>query len=221
MTDTDTLTEAANATPNAEELINGLAELMAYSKRTLIFRRPDEYGVDYEDVFFPAVDGVTLEGWFIPADSDRAEFPDGFSSTAAGEPDRHFGDARDSFQLDDHFDGAGFSVTGHAKCLGSVHERESVCDERVGDFRSAGQHLRCEEHLAATGVSAVPHRRDEGDLLGEERGVRHVEPVGVNTEERDGPARLHDLDTSVQGADGSRGFDDDVVSIVGRRFAYS
>src|SRR6185312_1146768 len=71
MTDTDTLTEAANATPNAAELINGLAELMAYSKRTLIFRRPDEYGVDYEDVFFPAVDGVTLEGWFIPADSDR------------------------------------------------------------------------------------------------------------------------------------------------------
>lgn len=25
----------------------------------------------YEDVFFPSIDGVTLEGWFIPADSDR------------------------------------------------------------------------------------------------------------------------------------------------------
>ena len=24
-----------------------------------------------EDVFFPAQDGVTVEGWFIPADSDR------------------------------------------------------------------------------------------------------------------------------------------------------
>ena len=25
----------------------------------------------YEDVFFPSLDGVGLEGWFIPADSDR------------------------------------------------------------------------------------------------------------------------------------------------------
>jgi hypothetical protein len=30
----------------------------------------------------------------------HAEFPDGFSSTAAGVPDRHFGDARDSFQFE-------------------------------------------------------------------------------------------------------------------------
>ncbi len=44
---------------------------MAHSTRTPILRRPDEYGLDYEDVFFPALDGVTLEGWFIPADSDR------------------------------------------------------------------------------------------------------------------------------------------------------
>lgn len=27
--------------------------------------------MEYEDVFFPAMDGVILEGWFIPADSDR------------------------------------------------------------------------------------------------------------------------------------------------------
>jgi hypothetical protein len=34
-------------------------------------RRPDDYGLVYEDVFFPSLDGVPLEGWFIPADSDR------------------------------------------------------------------------------------------------------------------------------------------------------
>jgi uncharacterized protein len=56
---------------SSEQLIDGLAELMAHSTRTPILRRPDEYGMDYEDVFFPALDGVTLEGWFIPADSDR------------------------------------------------------------------------------------------------------------------------------------------------------
>src|SRR5437667_11938120 len=58
-------------TPSAEQFIDGLAELMAHSTRTPILRRPDEYDLQYEDVFFPALDGVTLEGWFIPAGSER------------------------------------------------------------------------------------------------------------------------------------------------------
>lgn len=49
------------------EFINGMAELMAYSLRTPILRTPDQYGMAYEDIFFPAIDGVPLEGWFIPA----------------------------------------------------------------------------------------------------------------------------------------------------------
>ena len=40
-------------------------------RRAPVLRRPDEVGLDYEDVFFPSMDGVPLEGWFIPADSDR------------------------------------------------------------------------------------------------------------------------------------------------------
>lgn len=28
-------------------------------------------GMQYEDVFFPSMDGTSLEGWFIPADSNR------------------------------------------------------------------------------------------------------------------------------------------------------
>jgi pimeloyl-ACP methyl ester carboxylesterase len=75
---TDTRTAATNtttapgiATPSTEQFINGLADMMAHSTRTPILRRPDEYGMEYEDVFFPAMDGVTLEGWFIPGDSDR------------------------------------------------------------------------------------------------------------------------------------------------------
>jgi uncharacterized protein len=68
---TQSTTAPGIPTPSAEQFINDLAELMAHSTRTPILRRPDEYGLDYEDVFFPAQDGVTLEGWFIPADSDR------------------------------------------------------------------------------------------------------------------------------------------------------
>jgi hypothetical protein len=73
---TDTRTEATNtttaagiATPSAEQFIDGLADLMAHSTRTPILRRPDEYGTEYEDVFFPAMDGVTLEGWFTAGDT--------------------------------------------------------------------------------------------------------------------------------------------------------
>jgi hypothetical protein len=36
-----------------------------------VFRRPDEVGLEYGDVFFPSMAGVPLDGWFIPADSDR------------------------------------------------------------------------------------------------------------------------------------------------------
>lgn len=51
--------------------MQGMAEFFAKSYRTPILRRPDEYGLEYEDVFFPSMDGVALEGWFIPADSDK------------------------------------------------------------------------------------------------------------------------------------------------------
>jgi hypothetical protein len=55
----------------SEEFINGMADLMAHSTRTPILRWPPEYGMEYEEIFFSAMDGVTIEGWFIPADSDR------------------------------------------------------------------------------------------------------------------------------------------------------
>lgn len=51
--------------------MDGLADFFATGARTPILRRPDELGLAYEDVFFPSMDGVTLEGWFIPAASDR------------------------------------------------------------------------------------------------------------------------------------------------------
>jgi uncharacterized protein len=56
---------------NPYQIIDGLADFFAKSMRTPVLRRPDEYGMDYEDVFFPSLDGLGLEGWFIPADSDR------------------------------------------------------------------------------------------------------------------------------------------------------
>jgi uncharacterized protein (DUF1330 family)/alpha/beta superfamily hydrolase len=62
------------ASMNKQEIdsfINATVDLMTRSIRTPILRTPDEYGMAYEDVQFPAQDGVTLEGWFIPGKSDR------------------------------------------------------------------------------------------------------------------------------------------------------
>lgn len=47
------------------------AKLFKTGARTPVLRRPNEYGMEYEDCFFPAMDGVSLEAWFIPADSNK------------------------------------------------------------------------------------------------------------------------------------------------------
>lgn len=62
---------AAATDAGTDAFINGMADLMAHSTRTPILRWPNEYGMEYEEIFFPAMDGVTIEGWFIPGNSDR------------------------------------------------------------------------------------------------------------------------------------------------------
>ena len=37
--------------------------------RSPVLRRPDEYGMNFEDVFFPSLDGTVLEGWYISANT--------------------------------------------------------------------------------------------------------------------------------------------------------
>jgi pimeloyl-ACP methyl ester carboxylesterase len=63
--------EAAATHPTRAELVAGLVSMMANPPRSPILRSPADDGLAYSDVFFPAMDGVTIEGWFIPGDSDR------------------------------------------------------------------------------------------------------------------------------------------------------
>ena len=59
-------------TNRLDPLVEIYAQLFAHGVRTPVLRRPSDRGMAYEDVFFPAMDGVTLEGWFIPAEgSDK------------------------------------------------------------------------------------------------------------------------------------------------------
>lgn len=61
----DTVTHKLNP------VIESYAQLFKSGVRTPVLRRPDEYGMAYEDCYFPSDDGVPLEAWFIPADSDK------------------------------------------------------------------------------------------------------------------------------------------------------
>ena len=51
----------------ARMLMKRVVPLIADSQRSPILRRPDEFGLDYEDVYFQSRDGIALEGWYIPA----------------------------------------------------------------------------------------------------------------------------------------------------------
>ena len=60
-----------------------MADSFGQQLRSPILHSPSEQNLDYQDVTFPALDGVPLEGWFIPAaGSDKliiANHPMGFS----------------------------------------------------------------------------------------------------------------------------------------------
>jgi pimeloyl-ACP methyl ester carboxylesterase len=65
------LKEAGAAPPTRAELVAGLVAAMRNPSRSPILSSPADDGIAFEDIYFTAADGVTIEGWFIPGDSDR------------------------------------------------------------------------------------------------------------------------------------------------------
>ncbi|OAL50124.1 hypothetical protein IQ07DRAFT_567814 [Pyrenochaeta sp. DS3sAY3a] len=60
-----------SATEAIDQFVESYAQLFKNGQRSPILRRPDEYGMEYEDIFFPSLDGTVLQGWFIPAPSAK------------------------------------------------------------------------------------------------------------------------------------------------------
>lgn len=77
-TDERTLTE-----DEIDRIIERMAGSYGQQMRSPLLHRPSEQRLDFEEVTFPALDGVPLEGWFIPAaGSDKliiVNHPRGFS----------------------------------------------------------------------------------------------------------------------------------------------
>src|SRR6266852_9763877 len=79
-------TLAPAPTPTDEQIdgiLDATADAFARQLRSPIMHAPSEQNLVYEEVTFPALDGVPLEGWFIPADGSEkviiANHPMGFS----------------------------------------------------------------------------------------------------------------------------------------------
>ena len=51
--------------------IKAIAQATVKPQRAPIIRTPADYDMEYEDVFFPSFDGIPLEGWFLPANSNK------------------------------------------------------------------------------------------------------------------------------------------------------
>ncbi|EGU89185.1 hypothetical protein HZS61_011752 [Fusarium oxysporum f. sp. conglutinans] len=56
-----------SSTEAINNFVEGYAQLFKTGQRSPILRRPDEYGMEYEDILFPSLDGTVMQGWFIPA----------------------------------------------------------------------------------------------------------------------------------------------------------
>lgn len=54
-----------------KEQIDGLLNYALHGWRTPVLKTPETVGLIYEDIFFPSMDGVPIEGWFIPGESDK------------------------------------------------------------------------------------------------------------------------------------------------------
>ena len=81
MTDVQDRTESTQE--QADEALRRFADGFSWLRRAPVLHSPSEHGLEYEDVTFPARDGVPLEGWFIPAPGSGkliiANHPMGFS----------------------------------------------------------------------------------------------------------------------------------------------
>jgi hypothetical protein len=80
---TDVQDSAVSAREQSDEALRRFADGFAVLPRSPVLYSPSEYGLEYEDVSFPARDGVPLDGWFIPAPGSGkliiANHPMGFS----------------------------------------------------------------------------------------------------------------------------------------------
>ena len=64
---TDAQDTAAMTREQSDEALQRFVDGFASPPRSPVLHLPSEHGLEYEDITFPARDGLPVEGWFIPA----------------------------------------------------------------------------------------------------------------------------------------------------------
>ncbi|EFQ84385.1 hypothetical protein HMPREF0063_10237 [Aeromicrobium marinum DSM 15272] len=81
-TDLTNPTRPALSSAESDAILTGISHAFVNPVRSPVLWSPSDAGLDFQDVTFPSADGVPLEGWFIPANSDKLvilNHPMGFS----------------------------------------------------------------------------------------------------------------------------------------------
>ncbi|MEL7123610.1 MAG: alpha/beta hydrolase [Bacteroidota bacterium] len=61
------------------QMLTALAQGLSMPPRTPILRTPSDYDLEYENISFTTADGVNINGWFIPTDSNKVIISNHFS----------------------------------------------------------------------------------------------------------------------------------------------
>ncbi|MBX2822271.1 MAG: alpha/beta hydrolase [Rhodothermaceae bacterium] len=61
------------------QMLTTLAHGLSIPPRLPVLRKPEEYGLEYEEISFVTQDGITIQGWFFPADSNKVIISNHFS----------------------------------------------------------------------------------------------------------------------------------------------
>ena len=83
MPEIGTHTPSVPSEAQIDHVLEQMADSYGHQVRSPIIHRPSEQGLAYEEITFPALDGVPLEGWYIPAPGSSklliVNHPRGFS----------------------------------------------------------------------------------------------------------------------------------------------
>jgi hypothetical protein len=75
--------QTESAQQQSDEALKRFVDGFSSPRRSPVLHSPSEHGLEFEDVTFPAHDGVPLEAWFVPAPGSSkliiANHPLGFS----------------------------------------------------------------------------------------------------------------------------------------------
>ncbi|MEM7343051.1 MAG: alpha/beta hydrolase [Chloroflexota bacterium] len=145
------------------QMLTTLAQGLSFGVRTPILRTPEEVGLDYEEISFETRDGVTIKGWFMPADSNKVIISNHFS------PANRYGFAG-------HLEGLGFAGGFEVNFLPRYKAlHDAGYNVLAYDLRSHGESGETENKVSGVGyfewqevLASIDYIKNRSDTAGKD-----------------------------------------------------